>query len=170
MKNKKIINFSQIKTIIPRLQSQKKKIVFTNGCFDLLHIGHIQYLRKAKSQGDILVIGLNSDQSVRMIKGKNRPIVPEKERAEIVASLEMVDYVILFNDPDPLRLIESLKPNILVKGADWPKSRIIGREIVEKIGGRVIRVPLVPGASSTGLIEKIIKIYCRREKRSVKGR
>ena len=133
--------------------------MFTNGCFDLLHVGHIRYLQKAKSLGDILIIGLNTDRSVKTIKGKNRPIVPEKERAEVLSALEFVDYVILFDDLDPLHLIEALKPDVLVKGADWSKDRIIGREIVENLGGRVVRVPMVAGASSTGLIEKIKKVY-----------
>lgn len=148
-----------MKTIVNRLKARRKKIVFTNGCFDLLHVGHIRYLQKAKSLGDILIIGLNTDRSVKTIKGKNRPIVPEKERAEVLSALEFVDYVILFDDLDPLHLIEALKPDVLVKGADWSKDRIIGREIVENLGGRVVRVPMVAGASSTGLIEKIKKVY-----------
>jgi len=149
-----------MKALVARLKGRGKKVVFTNGCFDILHVGHVRYLRKAKSQGDVLVIGLNTDRSVREIKGEKRPVVPEKERAEILAALEFVDYVVLFDEPDPFRLIEALKPNVLVKGADWPKSRIVGREIVEKIGGRVVRVPLVAGASSSGVIEKVIKAYC----------
>ncbi|MBU1207220.1 MAG: D-glycero-beta-D-manno-heptose 1-phosphate adenylyltransferase [Proteobacteria bacterium] len=159
MPNIKIKNLSQMKTIVNRLKARRKKIVFTNGCFDLLHVGHIRYLQKAKSLGDILIIGLNTDRSVKTIKGKNRPIVPEKERAEVLSALEFVDYVILFDDLDPLHLIEALKPDVLVKGADWSKDRIIGREIVENLGGRVVRVPMVAGASSTGLIEKIKKVY-----------
>jgi len=150
---------------VAQLKSQGKRVVFTNGCFDILHVGHVRYLRKAKNQGDVLIIGLNSDRSVRAIKGEKRPVVPEGERAEILAALEFVDYVVLFDEPDPLALIEALKPNMLVKGADWPKSRIVGRELVEKTGGRVVRVPLVAGASSTGVIEKIIKAYCGRGKR-----
>ena len=150
-----------MKSIIALLKSRGKKVVFTNGCFDILHVGHIRYLKKAKKRGDILVIGLNTDRSVAQIKGEKRPIVPEKERAEVLSALEFVDYVVLFDEPDPFRLIESLKPNILVKGADWPKNKIIGREIVEKTGGRVVRIPLVRGASSTGVIEKIIRVYCK---------
>ncbi len=161
MDNKKIKKINQMKSIVARLKARGEKVVFTNGCFDILHVGHIRYLKKAKKQGDILVIGLNSDRSVKKIKGKERPIVPEKERAEVLSALEFVDYVVLFDEPDPFQLIQSLKPNILVKGSDWPKDKIIGREIVEKTGGRVVRVPLVRGASSTGVIEKIIKVYCR---------
>ena len=142
-----------------RLKTRGQKVVFTNGCFDILHVGHVRYLNKAKKQGDVLIIGLNADRSVKTIKGEKRPVVPEKERAEVLAALECVDYVVLFADPDPSRLIEALQPDVLVKGTDWPRSRIIGREIVEKIGGRVVRVPLVAGASSTGIIERIIKSY-----------
>jgi D-beta-D-heptose 7-phosphate kinase/D-beta-D-heptose 1-phosphate adenosyltransferase len=160
MINKKIKTITQMKKILPGLKAQAKKVVFTNGCFDILHVGHVRYLKKAKSHGDILIIGVNTDRSVKMIKGENRPIVSEKERAEVLSALEFVDYVVFFNEPDPLRLIEALKPDVLVKGADWSKSRIVGREIVENLGGRVVRVPMVPGASSTGVIEKIIDIYC----------
>jgi len=161
MPNRKIKTLAQMKAIVVRLKGRRKKVVFTNGCFDILHVGHVRYLRKARSYGDILVVGLNTDRSVRLIKGENRPVVPEKERAEVLAALESVDYVVFFDEPDPLRLIQTLKPDVLVKGADWPKSQIIGREFVEKMGGRVGRIPLVTGASSTGLIEKIIKVYCR---------
>ncbi|MBM4333193.1 MAG: D-glycero-beta-D-manno-heptose 1-phosphate adenylyltransferase [Deltaproteobacteria bacterium] len=160
MTKRKIKNISQMKKIVAHLKAQGEKIVFTNGCFDILHVGHVRYLNKAKKLGDILLIGLNTDRSVKSIKGKKRPIVPEKERAEVISALEFVDYVILFDEPDPLRLIETLKPDILVKGADWSKDRIIGREIVGNLGGRVVRLPMVPGASSTGVIEKIIKVYC----------
>ena len=154
------MTLARLKAIVARLKRQGRKVVFTNGCFDILHVGHVRYLRMAKQRGDVLVIGLNTDRSVKKIKGEKRPVVPEKERAEILSALEFVDYVVLFDEPDPLRLIKALKPNVLVKGADWPKSRIVGREIVEKIGGRVVRIPLVAGASSTGVIEKIIKAYC----------
>ena len=162
MKHKKIKNIKAIKSIVARLKKQRQKVVFTNGCFDILHIGHIRYLRKAKSLGDILVVGLNTDRSVKQIKGEKRPIVPQKERAEILASLEYVDYVVLFDEPDPFSLIEKVKPTILVKGADWPKDKIIGADVVEKAGGRVVRIPLVVGASSTGIIERIIRAYCKK--------
>jgi rfaE bifunctional protein nucleotidyltransferase chain/domain len=148
-----------MKKILARLKVEGKKIVFTNGCFDILHVGHVRYLKKAKSLGDILIIGINTDRSVKTIKGEKRPIVPEKERAEVLSALEFVDYVVFFDDPDPLALIVALKPDVLVKGADWSKARIIGREAVENLGGRVVRIPMVPGASSTGLIEKINKVY-----------
>jgi rfaE bifunctional protein nucleotidyltransferase chain/domain len=161
MINKKTKTITQMRKFLPGLKAQGKKVVFTNGCFDILHVGHVRYLKKAKSLGDILIIGLNTDRSVRIIKGENRPVVPEKERAEVLSALEFVDYIVFFNEPDPLHLIEALKPDILAKGADWSKDRIIGREIVENLGGRVVLVPMVAGASSTGLIEKIKKVYGR---------
>jgi D-beta-D-heptose 7-phosphate kinase/D-beta-D-heptose 1-phosphate adenosyltransferase len=159
MPGKKIKTLPQMRAIVARLKGRGQKVVFTNGCFDILHVGHVRYLRRAKNQGDVLVVGLNTDRSVRAIKGERRPVVPEKERAEILAALESVDYVVPFDEPTPLGLIEALKPNILVKGADWRKSGIVGRQTVEKMGGRVVRVPLVAGASSTGVIEKILKAY-----------
>ncbi len=155
----KLKTISQMKAILRRLRGREKRVVFTNGCFDILHVGHIRYLRKARKLGDVLVIGLNTDRSVREIKGERRPVVSEKERAEVLSALEFVDYVVLFDEPHPLHLIAALKPHILVKGADWPKNKIIGRDVVEKVGGRVVRIPLVPGASSTGVIEKILKVY-----------
>ncbi len=155
----KLKTISQMKAILRRLRGREKRVVFTNGCFDILHVGHIRYLRKARKLGDVLVIGLNTDRSVREIKGERRPVVSEKERAEVLSALEFVDYVVLFDEPHPLLLIAALKPDVLVKGADWPKNKIIGRDVVEKVGGRVVRIPLVPGASSTGVIEKILKVY-----------
>jgi D-beta-D-heptose 7-phosphate kinase/D-beta-D-heptose 1-phosphate adenosyltransferase len=159
MPPRKIQSLSSLKRIVARLKKEGKKVVFSNGCFDILHVGHIRYLSRARKMGDLLVVGLNTDRSVRMIKGDKRPIVPEKERAEVLAALEIVDYVVLFDEPDPLRLIAALKPHILVKGADWSKEEIIGREVVEKTGGKVARIPLVPGSSSTNVIEKIIRAY-----------
>jgi rfaE bifunctional protein nucleotidyltransferase chain/domain len=161
MRNPKIKTIGQMKRITALFRGRGKKVVFTNGCFDILHVGHIRYLREAKKRGDILVVGLNTDRSVKRIKGEERPIVPERERAEVLSSLESVDYVVLFEDPDPLSLIQALKPDVLIKGADWPRDKIIGRESVEKAGGRVVRVPLARGASSTGVIERIIKAYCK---------
>ena len=162
MRNKKVKNIRALNSIAAGLKARRKRIVFTNGCFDILHVGHIRYLRKAKSLGDILVVGLNTDRSVRLIKGEKRPIVPQEDRAEVLASLEFVDYVVFFDEPDPFTLIGKVKPHILVKGADWTKDKIVGRDLVEKAGGRVVRIPLVPGASSTGVIEKIIQVYCRK--------
>ena len=134
-------------------------MVFTNGCFDVLHRGHIECLRKAKSFGDVLVVGLNSDSSVRKIKGDKRPILPQGDRAEILASLEMVDYVVIFREETPLNLITSLVPDVLTKGGDYKKDEIVGREIVESSGGRVILVKQIPGRSTRNIIGKIAKRY-----------
>ena len=159
MAYKKIKSPNQLKKILGVLKRQGKKIVFTNGCFDILHVGHIRYLSQARKLGDILVVGLNTDRSVRTIKGEKRPLVCENERAEVLSALKVVDYVVLFDEPDPLALIKALKPSILVKGADWPEDKIIGADVIKQSGGRVVRIPLVPGSSSTNLIEKIIKVY-----------
>ena len=138
------------------LKKQGLKIVFTNGCFDLLHIGHIRYLAKAKTKGDILVVGLNSDRSVRKIKGPKRPILPQDQRAEVLASLACVDFITIFDEPDPLALIKTLLPDVLVKGADWGDHAIIGREVVKE----VVRIPMVEGASTSEIIQKIVDLYC----------
>jgi D-beta-D-heptose 7-phosphate kinase/D-beta-D-heptose 1-phosphate adenosyltransferase len=141
------------------LQSHRqagKRIVFTNGCFDLMHVGHTRYLQAAKDLGDLLVVAVNSDASVRSLnKALDRPIVSEAQRAEVVAALGCVDYVILFNEPDPQSLIAALQPDVLVKGGDWAVERIVGREIVEARGGIVRTIPLVPGVSTTSLIQRI---------------
>jgi len=145
--------------ILAKERQNGKIIVFTNGCFDLLHAGHVRYLNAARKQGDLLVVGLNSDASVRSIKGEKRPIVPQEQRAEVLAGLECVDYVSIFDEPDPLRLIQSLKPHVLAKGADWAEENIIGGDFVKSIGGRVERIHLVPGASTTAIIERILQLY-----------
>ncbi len=134
---------------------KKAKIVFTNGCFDIVHLGHLRYLEEAKLYGDVLVVAVNSDNSVRSIKGSSRPIVPEKARAELVAGFHCVDWVTIFDTPDPLPLIEKVKPDVLVKGADWDMDKIVGRDFVESYGGKVIRIPLVSGYSTTHIIAKI---------------
>lgn len=139
-----------------RKQNSGKKIVFTNGCFDILHIGHIRYLKEAAQLGDLLVVGLNSDDSVRRLKGLERPINPQDERMEILASLEYVDYLIIFEEDTPLRVIEACQPDVLVKGGDYQVEGIVGREIVEKRGGTVKVLPFVEGKSTTGLIRKIV--------------
>ena len=130
-------------------------IVFTNGVFDLLHPGHVRYLRHARSLGDRLIVGINSDRSVRENKGQGRPITPQQERAEVVAALACVDEVIVFDEPTPHELIARIQPDVLVKGADWGEDAIVGRDIVEARGGRVVRVTIEPGYSTTGIIEKI---------------
>lgn len=149
--------------VVQDLKARGKRIVFTNGCFDLLHVGHIRYLEKAKSLGDILVVGINSDRSVRSIKGPLRPILPQEERAEVLSGLWCVDYITLFDEPTPLELITSLRPHILVKGGDWTKETTVGKEVVEASGGEVILLPFVEGSSSTNIIETIIKRYEKRK-------
>jgi rfaE bifunctional protein nucleotidyltransferase chain/domain len=157
--DEKIIKRETLKEKVQALKRAGKSIVFTNGCFDFLHVGHVRYLKAAKAQGDVLVVGLNSDGSVRQIKGQRRPVVPEDERAEILASLACVDFVTLFDEPDPAMLIRFLMPDVLVKGADWAMDAIVGRDIVETAGGRVVRIPLTEGVSTSGMIEKIIAGY-----------
>jgi D-beta-D-heptose 7-phosphate kinase/D-beta-D-heptose 1-phosphate adenosyltransferase len=148
--------------IIQDLKTKGKRIVFTNGCFDLLHVGHIRYLEKAKALGDILVVGVNSDDSVRRLKGPGRPILPQEERTEILSGLGCVDYIIVFDESTPMELISSLQPHILVKGGDWAKETIVGREVVERSGGKVVILPFVEGTSTSNLIETILKRYEKR--------
>jgi D-glycero-beta-D-manno-heptose 1-phosphate adenylyltransferase len=131
------------------------RVVFTNGCFDLLHPGHIRSLELARELGDALIVGLNGDASVRRLKGEGRPVLPERERAEILSSLECVDAVVIFDDLTPREVIASLLPDVLVKGGDWPGDRIVGREEVEAAGGRVVSIPVVPGYSTTAILQKI---------------
>jgi len=132
-----------------------KRVVFTNGCFDLLHPGHIGSLEQARALGDALIVGLNSDASVRQLKGPGRPVLPERERAEILAALECVDAVVIFDDLTPREVIARLLPDVLVKGGDWPGDQIVGREEVEAAGGRVVSIPVVPGYSTTEILRKI---------------
>jgi len=155
---KKIKTTKTIARIATRLRKKRKKIVFTNGCFDILHLGHIKYLEKCKHLGDILIVGLNSDSSVRKIKGKKRPIQNEKERSLILSAMECVDYITIFKDPTPSSLIKAVKPHILAKGGDWKPSEIAGGSYVKKQGGRVVSVPFVKGYSTSGIIKRIKKI------------
>jgi len=145
--------------IVKDLKAKGKRIVFTNGCFDILHIGHVRYLEDAKAHGDVLVVGVNSDSSVRELKGPERPILPEEERAEILSGLGCVDYVTVFEETDPLKLISSLQPNVLAKGGDWTKEQIVGREVVERSGGEVVIIPFVEKASTSNVIGTILKRY-----------
>jgi rfaE bifunctional protein nucleotidyltransferase chain/domain len=145
-----------------RLRSEGKRLVFTNGCFDLLHPGHVHYLREARSLGDALVVALNSDRSVRVLKGEGRPILNEQERAEVIAALEVVTYVIIFDEETPRELIGALLPDVLVKGGDWPLDQIVGREEVEAAGGRVVSLSYIEGSSTSDLIERIAKLEQRR--------
>ena len=135
-----------------------RRLVFTNGCFDLLHPGHIETLEKARSLGDALVVGVNSDRSVREMKGSGRPILPEHERAEILAALESADAVVIFDEPTPRETIAALLPDVLVKGSDWASDAIVGREEVEAAGGKVISIPVVAGHSTSAILEKIRKL------------
>ena len=132
-----------------------RRLVFTNGCFDLLHAGHVTFLERAKRYGDVLVVGINSDRSVRALKGPGRPVVTQRDRARVLAALESVDYVTIFNERTPQRLVEALRPHVLIKGADWAASEIVGRDTVRRRGGRIIRMPLLKGYSTSRLIEKI---------------
>jgi len=141
-----------------RLRGAGKKIVFTNGCFDLMHAGHATYLEFARRQGDVLVVGLNTDESVRRHKGEKRPVVDEKNRARMMAALECVDYVTWFGEDEPKALVGELQPDVLVKAADWAHY-VSGREIVEARGGKVVLAPMVEGLSTTKLIEKIVRAY-----------
>ena len=152
----KIKSLAGLKQEIAGLRRRGKKIVFTNGCFDILHYGHARYLQDARDKGDILVVGVNSDASVRKIKGKGRPIVDEANRLKLLASLECVDYLILFNETTPLDLIRRIRPDLLVKGADWERDAIVGAGLVKGYGGKVLTIKLVKGLSTSKLIEKII--------------
>jgi rfaE bifunctional protein nucleotidyltransferase chain/domain len=143
--------------LVAHLRAAGKTIVFTNGVFDLLHIGHLRYLRQARALGDALIVGLNSDRSVRANKGPQRPITPEGERAEVLEALSCVDGVVVFDEETPHDLIAVLEPDVLVKGADWAEDAIVGRDIVEARGGRVVRVALEPGQSTSAIIERIRK-------------
>lgn len=154
--NNKVIGRDQLAPLLAEQRRQGRRIVFTNGCFDLMHIGHTRYLQAARNLGDLLVVGVNSDDSVRALnKGTDRPIVPEAQRAEVLAALACVDHVVIFPEPDPGALIATIQPDILVKGGDWSVDRIVGRETVEARGGLVQTIPLVPGVSTTTLVQRI---------------
>ncbi len=155
----KIIERKKLAKILAGLRQQGKKIVFTNGCFDLLHVGHVRYLNKAKQQGDVLVVALNSDASVRRLKGPHRPLVPQRERAEILGGLAAVDYVTFFGEETPADIIAELKPQVLVKGADYKVKDIVGNTFMKKNSGRVVRIPLAKGQSTTSLINDIVRKY-----------
>jgi D-beta-D-heptose 7-phosphate kinase / D-beta-D-heptose 1-phosphate adenosyltransferase len=155
----KIKNLDVLAHIIGEERSRGKEVVFTNGCFDLLHVGHVKYLQKARTLGDLLVVGLNSDASVKRLKGEKRPLIEESERAHILAALDCIDYVVLFDEDTPLRVIESLSPNVLVKGGDYSLDGVVGRDVVEANGGRVELVQFVDGRSTSRIIDKILETY-----------
>jgi D-beta-D-heptose 7-phosphate kinase/D-beta-D-heptose 1-phosphate adenosyltransferase len=152
---KKIMSVSEAVAFAEHLRRAGKRVVFTNGVFDLLHPGHVRYLQEARREGDALIVAVNSDRSVRAVKGPSRPITPENERAEVVAALGCVDAVVVFDEDDPRQIIGRLQPDVLVKGADWPLDAIIGRDAVEARGGGVVRIPLADGHSTSAIIAKI---------------
>ena len=151
----RVVSRDELKKIVQRKKAAGRKVVFTNGCFDLIHVGYVRYLQEAKEKGDLLIVAVNSDRSVRKLKGEGRPIVPEGERAEIISAFASVDYVVIFPEETSAEIIGILKPDILVKGGDYRKEEIVGREIVESGGGEVIPVSLVKGHSTKELLEKI---------------
>jgi len=155
----KIISIEKFLPARCEIREDGSKLVFTNGCFDIIHRGHVEYLRKAKKHGDYLIVGMNSDRSVREIKGKNRPIMSQNDRAIVLAALEMVDYVIIFDEPTPLELIEAIRPDVLVKGADWNEDEIVGADFVKASGGSVARIELVQGKGTSEIIDRIIRLY-----------
>jgi D-beta-D-heptose 7-phosphate kinase/D-beta-D-heptose 1-phosphate adenosyltransferase len=157
-KNDKIITREQVSQIVSQLKREGRKVAFTNGCFDLLHIGHLELLENARKLGDILIVGLNSDDSVRRLKGPQRPINTQLDRARILAALEVVDYVVIFNEDTPLELIQTIKPDFLIKGGDYRPDAIVGSEFVESYGGKVIVFPLVRGKSTSDLINTIFQL------------
>jgi rfaE bifunctional protein nucleotidyltransferase chain/domain len=154
----KLLDWNSAETQAAAVQKNGGKVVFTNGCFDLVHLGHARYLADARELGDFLIVGLNSDRSVREIKGPTRPVTPQDQRAEVLAHLASVDAVVVFDEPDPHALISKVQPDILVKGGDWPLDKIIGRDVVEARGGTVKTIPLTPGVSTTDLIRRILNL------------
>ncbi len=158
----KVLSIPELKSFREALREQKKKVVFTNGVFDIIHRGHIEYLSKAKNLGDVLIVGINSDASVRRIKGDKRPIVSESDRAFVVVNLLPVDFVCLFDEDTPLNLISAIVPDILVKGADWKVDDIVGKEVVEKAGGKVITIDFIPDRSTTSIIDRVLERFGSR--------
>jgi len=155
----KLKNKFALKKLIAGPRANGKKIVFTNGCFDILHYGHAKYLEETKAKADILIVAVNSDVSVQKLKGQNRPLISQKFRAKMVAALESVDYVVIFPEATPLKIIEFLKPDVLIKGGDWAESNIVGGEFVKSYGGKVSSVRFIQGFSTTGIIKKIVKTF-----------
>ncbi|RUM59436.1 MAG: D-glycero-beta-D-manno-heptose 1-phosphate adenylyltransferase [Persephonella sp.] len=147
--------------LVKKWKDEGKKIIFTNGCFDILHAGHIDYLEKSKSLGDVLIVGLNSDISIRRIKGKKRPIVPQEYRKRVLEGLKAVDLVILFEEDTPERLIKEIKPDVLVKGGDWNIENIVGADFVQSYGGKVKTIEFIYDISTSKIIEKVINLYCK---------
>lgn len=155
----KILGVQDLLRVRRRLRTQGKRVVFTNGTFDLIHRGHVEYLAKARLLGDALIVGLNTDASIRRIKGDGRPINPNRDRAIVVAALATVDYVCFFGEDTPYRLLRQLKPDVLVKGADWTVETIVGRDIMERTGGVVTTIGLTPGRSTSKIIQRVLRAY-----------
>ena len=166
--SEKVLDRDSIKAKVYSLRQSGKVVVFTNGCFDLLHVGHVRYLQEARKQGDSLAVAVNSDRSVEQIKGKGRPIMPEDQRAEVLAAMGCVDWVTLFDEPDPLTLIQLLKPDVLAKGADWSEEEIIGAKQVKEAGGKVLRIPLEVEVSTSDIFEKVRIVVGKETKRDAK--
>lgn len=157
----KIKTQDELREVIDDLHMAGKKVVFTNGCFDLIHTGHVRYLKIARGYGDALVVAVNSDGSVNRLKGEKRPIMPQDERIEVLAALSMVDFVTVFEEDDPHRIIAELMPDVLVKGGDWDVERIVGKDLVIQGGGKVYSIPYIEGSSTTTIIDRVIDRYCR---------
>ena len=158
----KILKLKDLMVTLKYIRESGKRIVFTNGCFDILHVGHVRYLAEARAKGDVLVLGLNSDVSVKSIKFDNRPIIGQDQRAEVLAGLACVDYITVFDEPDPLALIQAVKPDVLVKGADWEEKNIIGSDVVKSYGGKVVRIKMVPDISTSRIIRRILELYGKK--------
>ncbi len=161
--NRKLKTIAEAKLVVEEQKKNGKRIVFTNGCFDILHPGHVRYLEEARKLGDFLIVGLNSDESVRKIKGAKRPLIGELARAEVLAGLASVDMIVIFDKETPLELIMSLRPDVLVKGGDWQVDQIVGGREVKSWGGEVVSIRYQEGYSTTGIIERIISVYCNPE-------
>jgi D-beta-D-heptose 7-phosphate kinase/D-beta-D-heptose 1-phosphate adenosyltransferase len=162
----KLRSLGELVAIVRQRRALGDRIVFTNGCFDLLHRGHTRLLQQARALGDMLIVGLNSDASVRCLKGPSRPVLSQDERAELLSALAAVDYVVIFEEADPSRVIDTLEPDLLVKGADWAKQEVVGRETVERRGGQVVTIPLVEGASTTSLLRRIMEMTSQQQAES----
>jgi len=152
----KLKNLDELTELAAQARQNGKSVVFTNGCFDILHRGHVHVLRQAKAAGDLLIVALNSDRSVQEIKGAHRPVLPESDRIELIGAMEMVDYIIIFDEPDPYKLIAAIKPDVLAKGGDWSAEKIIGADVVEQAGGRIVMIPYLKGFSTSEIIERIL--------------
>lgn len=155
----KIYKTEMLAPVITKLKAEGNKIAFTNGCFDIIHTGHTRYLKEARKAGDLLIVAVNSDHSVRNLKGDKRPIVSLNERMEVLSEFWFVDFVVSFDEPDPFKVIKALKPNLLIKGGDWPVDKIIGKDIVEADGGSVFTIPEIPGQSTTNVIDRILTLH-----------